>query len=570
MNTQALLIEYLIPIAIGLMVLWVAYRLLFTNSNRFQFNRFYLLSAMLFSLALPLFGFLMGQNSPQVVAFKQNLLGGFMLKEITISYGEPTAVTLPEVEVATPTRIHFSLWQVLGVIYLIGVAVMALLFLFKMAKLVAMIIRSPKRKMDGYTMVFTHKEHGPYSFFRYAFFTDENVNPDIIRHELSHISHHHSWDILMVELMKIFQWFNPFIYFYKRELQSLHEYIADDDVVATGADKRNYMMLILQQCTAVDFSDMSNNFSLILTKKRIKMITKHEKAKGFWWKLLATLPVLALLLIVNARASAQQVKKTDETVYEFSTKDITNIKIKKVDNDSIYQIVEVMPEFPGGTEKMMDYLSKNIKYPEAAKEKGISGRVFLSFVIEKDGAVSNVKVAKGIGKECDDEALRVVKAMPKWKPGLQKGKPVRVNYMLPIFFKLDEGEAYKPVKGETVAPQADLKPGKDGVWDIAETMPEYPGGIDGLRTYIQENLTVPEKYKNVETKAEYRVFVQFVVAEDGSITNVELKKSEPSKKDLNEEAIRVVKAMPKWKPGTVDGKPVKVRYLLPVTYRLGK
>ena len=570
MNTQVLFTEYLLPIAIGLMVLWVAYRLLFTNSNRFQFNRFYLLSVMLFSLALPLFGLLMGQSTPQVVAFKHNLLGGFMLNEITISYGDPTAVTLPEAEVATPTRIHFSLWQVLGVIYLIGVAVTALLFLFKMGKLVAMIIRSPKRKMDGYTMVFTHKEHGPYSFFRYAFFTDEKVNPDIIRHELSHISHHHSWDILMVELMKIFQWFNPFIYFYKRELQSLHEYIADDDVVATGADKRNYMMLILQQCTAVDFSDMSNNFSLILTKKRIKMITKHEKAKGFWWKLLATLPVLALLLIVNARASAQQVKKTDETVYEFSTKDITNIKIKKVDNDSIYQIVEVMPEFPGGMDKMMDYLSKNIKYPEEAKEKGISGRVFLSFVVEKDGAVSNVKVAKGIGKECDDEAVRVVKAMPKWKPGLMKGKPVRVSYMLPIFFKLDEGETYKPVKGETVAPQADLKPGKDGVWDIAETMPEYPGGIDGLRTYIQENLTVPEKYKNVETKAEYRVFVQFVVAEDGSITNVELKKSEPSKKDLNEEAIRVVKGMPKWKPGTVDGKPVKVRYLLPVTYRLGK
>ncbi len=568
MNTQALLIEYLIPIAIGLMVLWVAYRLLFTNSNRFQFNRFYLLSAMLFSLALPLFGFLMGQNSPQVVAFKQNLLGGFMLKEITISYGEPTAVTLPEVEVATPTRIHFSLWQVLGVIYLIGVAVMALLFLFKMAKLVAMIIRSPKRKMDGYTMVFTHKEHGPYSFFRYAFFTDENVNPDIIRHELSHISHHHSWDILMVELMKIFQWFNPFIYFYKRELQSLHEYIADDDVVATGADKRNYMMLILQQCTAVDFSDMSNNFSLILTKKRIKMITKHEKAKGFWWKLLATLPVLALLLIVNARASAQQAKQTEQTAYETIIKDATDVKM--VNNDSIYQMVEVMPEFPGGTAKMMDYLSKNIKYPEEAKEKGISGRVFLSFVIEKDGAVSNVKVAKGIGKECDDEALRVVKAMPKWKPGLQKGKPVRVNYMLPIFFKLDEGEAYKPVKGETVAPQADLKPGKDGVWDIAETMPEYPGGIDGLRTFMQDNLTVPEKYKDMDTKAEYRIFVQFVVAEDGSITNVELKKPEPSKKDLNDEAVRVVKAMPKWKPGTVDGKPVKVRYLLPVTYRLGK
>ena len=191
-------------------------------------------------------------------------------------------------------------------------------------------------------------------------------------------------------------------------------------------------------------------------------------------------------------------------------------------------------------------------------------------MIEKDGAVSNVKVAKGIGKECDDEALRVVKAMPKWKPGLQKGKPVRVNYMLPIFFKLDESEKYAPVKGETIAPQADVKPDKNGIWDIAETMPEYPGGIDGLRTFMQDNLTVPEKYKDMDTKAEYRIFVQFVVAEDGSITNVELKKPEPSKKDLNDEAIRVVKAMPKWKPGTVDGKPVRVRYVLPVTYRLGK
>lgn len=569
MNTQVLFTEYLLPITLGLMVLWVAYRLLFTNSNRFQFNRFYLLSAMLFSLALPLFGFLMGQNSPQVVAFKQNLLGGFMLKEITISYGEPTAVTLPEVEVATPARIHVSFWQVMGIVYLIGVALMALLFLFKMGKLVAMIIRSPKRKMDGYTMVFTHKEHGPYSFFRYAFFTDENVNPDIIRHELSHISHHHSWDILMVELMKIFQWFNPFIYFYKRELQSLHEYIADDDVVATGADKRNYMMLILQQCTAVDFSDMSNNFSLILTKKRIKMITKHEKAKGFWWKLLATLPVLALLLIVNARASAQQMKKTDETVYEISTKDITNVKIKKVDNDSIYQIVEVMPEFSGGMEKMMDYLSNNIKYPEEAKEKGISGRVFLSFVIEKDGSVSNVKVAKGIGKLCDDEAVRVVKAMPKWKPGMQKGKPVRVTYMLPITFKLDAAEESAEEKVEKALEKA-KKPNDQGVYQIAETMPEFPGGVNSLRDYIQDKLTVPEKYKDMDVKADYRVFVQFVVAEDGSVTNVELLRPEPSKKDLNDEAVRVVKSMPKWKPGTVDGKPVKVRYTLPVLFKLGK
>ena len=212
MNNSEFFTTNLLPVAISLMVLWVAYRLLFTNSNRFQFNRYYLLTAMLFSLALPLFGLLVGQSSPQMMAIKRGLFNGFLLNEITISYGDPSVTTLPEMVITGPSRMHVTVWQVLMAIYLLGVAITSLLFLFKMGKLVVMIIRSPKRKMDGYTMVFTHKEHGPYSFFRYAFFPNEQVDPNIVRHELSHISHHHSWDILLAELMKIFQWFNPFIY----------------------------------------------------------------------------------------------------------------------------------------------------------------------------------------------------------------------------------------------------------------------------------------------------------------------------------------------------------------------
>ena len=670
MNAQVLFADYLLPIAIGLMVLWVAYRLLFTNSNRFQFNRAFLLGALLFSLALPLMVLFMGQSAPQVMRLKESLLHGFMLDEITISYGEPTATTLPEVVVSQPAGFHISLWKVLGVIYLIGVLVMGLFFLFKMGKLVALIIRSPKQKMDGYTAVYTHLDQGSFSFFHYAFFPDETVSPDIVRHERSHIAHGHSCDILFVELMMVLQWFNPFIYLYKRELQSLHEYTADHDVVANGVDKKNYMMLILQQCTAVDFSTMSNNFSLILTKKRIKMITRNEKARRLWWRLLATIPVLALLLFANAKVTAQEKKAVDESksaIYvplkielgdfevlddngapmyfidtvlynedgsyikcettdaldpisgeprkkisistfnadgtpnqHFGIKEVgmqgdtvtyniepfslalgdgqdtkissDNLKIRVVrqqDRDSIHNIVEQMPEFSGGVAEMMTYLSGNIKYPEEAKDKGISGRVFLSFVIEKDGSVNQVEVMRGIGGGCDDEAVRVVKAMPKWKPGMQKGEPVRVSYMLPITFKLDEGDKTPEEHVEQALEKA-KKPNEEGVYQIAETMPEYPGGMDGLRTFIQENLTVPEKYKEMDTKAEYRVFVQFVVAEDGSITNVELLKPEPSKQDLNDEAVRVVKGMPKWKPGTVDGKPVKVRYTLPVTYRLGK
>ena len=145
------------------------------------------------------------------------------------------------------------------------------------------------------------------------------------------------------------------------------------------------------------------------------MITKNKKVNGLKWRFLATLSVLALLLIVNTNAMAQN---------------------KRAANDKVLEKAEVMPEFPGGEQAMMDYVSKNVVYPNEAQEKGISGRVLVSFVIEKDGSISEAKVVKGIGGGCDEEAVRVVKAMPKWKPGKDKGKPVRVSYMMPFTFKL--------------------------------------------------------------------------------------------------------------------------------------
>ena len=145
------------------------------------------------------------------------------------------------------------------------------------------------------------------------------------------------------------------------------------------------------------------------------MITKTQKANGLWWRLLATLSVLAILFTINTTAMAQN---------------------KKTSNDKVFEKVEDMPEFPGGEQAMMDFVSKNVVYPQEAQEKGISGRVFVSFIVEKDGSVNEVKIVRGIGGGCDEEAVRVVKAMPKWKPGTDKGKAVRVNYMLPITFKL--------------------------------------------------------------------------------------------------------------------------------------
>ena len=145
------------------------------------------------------------------------------------------------------------------------------------------------------------------------------------------------------------------------------------------------------------------------------MITKNKKVNGLKWRFLATLSVLALLLIVNTNAMAQN---------------------KKAANDKVLEKAEVMPEFPGGEQAMMKFVSENVQYPEEAKEKEISGRVLVGFIVEKDGSVNEVKIVRGIGGGCDEEAVRVVKAMPKWKPGKEKGKPVRVSYMMPFTFKL--------------------------------------------------------------------------------------------------------------------------------------
>jgi TonB family protein len=133
-------------------------------------------------------------------------------------------------------------------------------------------------------------------------------------------------------------------------------------------------------------------------------------------------------------------KKVDANKPVETKKQSSKAKDEKVemkpDKNGVYQIVEEMPQYPGGEQAMMDFVSKNVVYPQEAQEKGISGRVFVSFIVEKDGSVNEVKVMRGIGGGCDEESVRVIKAMPKWKPGKMKGKPVRVSYMMPITFRL--------------------------------------------------------------------------------------------------------------------------------------
>ncbi|MBR6437843.1 MAG: TonB family protein [Bacteroidales bacterium] len=586
----------IISIAIAVAVLWIAYRLLFINSNRLVFNRAFLIVALGFSLILPAAGVFIGRNLPQVNSYKQNLFQGIMLDEVVITADGVIINTPVELEaeseaapVTTRNKKSFDLIGLMGLIWLIGAIGAALIFLFKLGKIVFIIIKSPKKKMSGYTAVFTGKEHGSYSFFNYAFFPNENVSAEIVRHEMSHIAHHHSADILFVELMMIIQWFNPFIYLYKRELQSLHEYMADRDVVATGIDKQNYMMLILQQCTAVDFSNMSNNFSFLLTKKRIKMITQSKKAKGVVIKALLTLPLFALLLFANCQSNGQNNKSTEkaaeaektteaqsltnfrlsdgcilsfsdpleitfsdkeasisETKYYLDLNDIKNDttfmigdhEIVAVKNHDEYNSLSVkidgkdmdlnflgglvkdesenpvepdMPAtFPGGEVKMVEFLRENLKYPESVKKKGIEGKVYVQFVVEQDGSINDVKVLRGVYEELDAEAIRVVKAMPKFNPGTQNGKPVRTTMMLPINFKI-KGETTMTALSGTKWKGAG-EGTKNGVKYVMTMTMDFYNDNDGL--FVMK-LTAQEKGKEAVVQFE-DVGLDFKYSYDGT------------------------------------------------------
>ena len=132
---------------------------------------------------------------------------------------------------------------------------------------------------------------------------------------------------------------------------------------------------------------------------------------------------------IEINADVQQ----DEVIEEYVAPEVVE---EEVVEQEIFQIVEEMPSFPGGEGKLLEYVATHIKYPQIARETGIQGRVFVGFVVEPDGSISNVKLLRGIGGGCDEEAMRVIKSLPKWKPGKQRGKAVRVSYQIPVLFKL--------------------------------------------------------------------------------------------------------------------------------------
>lgn len=220
-----------------------------------------------------------------------------------------------------------------------------------------------------------------------------------------------------------------------------------------------------------------------------------------------------------------------------------------------FVVVEEMPMFPGGDSALLSFIGKNTKYPEIAKVNGVQGRVIARFCVTETGGIDRVSILKGVSTELDEEAMRVVKSLPVFKPGKQGGKPVPVWYMVPITFSLS------PKSGDgIIAPPPPPPPAPSG-YDV---IPVFKGGEAAMYKFIDSKIVYPPaaKEKNISGK----VSLMMTINTDGSITETNVMPgADPL---LAAEASRVVKLLPKWTPGLLEGVPVKVSYPVTVTFKL--
>lgn len=454
---------YSIKVAICLAAFYLFYKLLLSRDTFHAFNRATLLLLMLLSLVLPFVS--LSIDEPTVVNNGMVQVEQLLVAGVTGEDTQPASLTLV---------------QVLFMVYMVGVVVSVGREIVSLAGLYKLISGRDHVTIDnGIRIIVLDGDVAPFSWFNNIVISRsdyESGRREILIHEMAHISHHHSLDILLCNVLLIFQWFNPAVWLLRRELRNIHEYEADEAVLASGANAAEYQLLLIRKAVGERLFSMANNLNHNSLKKRITMMLTKRSNPWNRVKVLLTVPVAAVAVVAFATPKAESlsreiehesdaivssvVKSTsdkaalvaqgktsgEETVNDMGRADDTLIandlqRMTSTDDD-VYDVVEKMPEFPGGMAELMKYLNSNIKYPVEAHKAGIQGRVVVSFIVNKDGTVKDAKIVRSVDKSIDAEALRVISAMPKWQPGYQDGKAVSVRYTVPVTFRLT-GESRK-------------------------------------------------------------------------------------------------------------------------------
>lgn len=419
---------YLLEGSICLALGTVFYRALFEKLTFFHWNRVMLLILLFSSALIPLLSF--------------DLVSGVtVLPEILL----PVFWVGGEIAPQTLDTSWILPWQeILFFVYLLGVIIASFRLIVGMLNLWIQLKSASPQVFEGYQLMI-HPRFEPASFFGFILLpsldpTDSN-DQLILLHESVHCRQMHTWDLILVQLLKVIFWFNPLIFRFERLVREVHEFQADHFVTRFHSEL-TYSKLLLRLSTKSNRYQLVHSFNQFQTKKRIIMMTQTNTKPIYKARFILVLPLLAVLITAFSFETTRGEDKVFPENHAIpATPDTSSADTTKVsaasgkDGKEVYEITEIQPSPEGGMDQWMKYLTESLQYPEEAKKQGIEGTVVLGFIINSDGTISDVEILRGIGARCDEEAIRVIQNAPNWTPAQQQGKAVNCRMRVPIRFK---------------------------------------------------------------------------------------------------------------------------------------
>ena len=440
---------YILKSSVCLVLFYLFFRLLLSKETFHRFNRMALLGVLFFSLLIPC----IEVTTRHQVEVQQAVLSIEQL--LLMAELEATPANVGAVQETSA----ISWVQVVLLVYLAGILFLACRNIYSLICLFRLIHSGKHEKLEkGVTLVVHNQEIAPFSWMKYIVISRKDLEEngrEILIHEMAHIHHRHSVDLLVADICIFFQWFNPGAWLLKQELQNIHEYEADETVINEGVNAKEYQLLLIKKAVGTRLYSMANSFNHSKLKKRITMMLKEKSNPWARLKYLYVLPLAAIAVTAFARPeisekmeeiSAVKVNDLAEIVQEKVLQDtvkvskdekkdalvVTGVKSKEEEEIVIFEVVEQMPEYPGGMSALQKYLSEKIAGSPMKGKAG--GRVMVGFTVAETGKIKDVRVLQSDEASLNQEAERIVSEMPDWIPGKQRGRPVPVKYTVPIRF----------------------------------------------------------------------------------------------------------------------------------------
>lgn len=503
-------LAYFLKINVAIILFYAFYRLFFYKDTFFQWRRITLLAFFVTAFVYPLLNIQEWVKEQEPMAAIANLYANVVLPEITI----PS-------EVRSNTSWFETVLQSLTYIYWGGVLLLGIRFFTQLVSIFLISRRSKKVVLQGTQVRLLDKPSGPFSFFKWIFLYPEELSEketeEILTHELTHVRQWHSFDVIFSEAAGIFCWINPFVWLLKREVRHNLEYMADDKVLKRGHDSKSYQYHLLGLAHHKVATNIYNNFNVLPLKNRIVMMNRKRTNRIGRTKYIMFLPLaLLLMLFSNIEAVARIATQISDGVFNTDNKIEVKGQVVNESGKPIQGVSVIVANTSNGTLTDKD---GNFTIPVEDNQS-----LFFSFIGLKS-VIIPIKDAK--------LPLKVVmkEEITEYKEESRKGSP-----------KIKSDNPDEPI------------------FMVVEEMPSYPGGMDALIKFINDNIREEAKTKGVAG----RVIVQFTVDKDGSVTSPEVVRSVHP--DLDKEALRIVGKMPKWNPGKQRGKAVAVKYTVPITF----